>query len=69
MLQNAPVRAPHNSTRVLTLLVGALTTALAMLAPSVTETAVANGDTRTINLFYVHTGKSISATYLVNGQR
>ncbi len=47
---------------------GALTTALAMLAPSVTETAVANGDTRTINLFYVHTGESISATYLVNGQ-
>jgi uncharacterized protein YcbK (DUF882 family) len=33
-----------------------------------TETAVANGDTRTINLFYVHTGESISATYLVNGQ-
>ncbi|HEY8138437.1 MAG TPA: DUF882 domain-containing protein, partial [Methylocystis sp.] len=33
-----------------------------------TETAAANGDTRTINLFYVHTGESISATYLVNGQ-
>jgi uncharacterized protein YcbK (DUF882 family) len=38
------------------------------MAPSMTETAAANGDTRTINLFYVHTGESISATYLVNGQ-
>jgi len=33
-----------------------------------TETAVANGDTRTINLFHSHTQESISATYLVNGQ-
>ena len=40
----------------------------ASLAPTVTETAVANGDTRTINLFHVHTQESISATYLVNGQ-
>ncbi|MFO1125126.1 MAG: DUF882 domain-containing protein [Methylocystis sp.] len=33
-----------------------------------TETAVANGDTRTINLYHAHTHESISATYLVNGQ-
>ena len=38
------------------------------LAPSFTETAVANGDTRTINLFHAHTQESISATYLVNGR-
>jgi len=38
------------------------------MTPSLTETAIANGDTRTINLFYVHTQESISATYLVNGQ-
>ncbi len=38
------------------------------LAPSFTETAVANGDTRTINLFHSHTQESISATYLVNGR-
>lgn len=33
-----------------------------------TETAVANGDTRTIHLYHAHTHESISATYLVNGQ-
>ncbi|HEY8125352.1 MAG TPA: DUF882 domain-containing protein [Methylocystis sp.] len=32
------------------------------------ETAVANGDTRTIHLYHAHTHESISATYLVNGQ-
>jgi len=49
-------------------LVGVLTAAGATLAPSVTENAIANGDTRTINLFHAHTQESISATYLVNGQ-
>jgi uncharacterized protein YcbK (DUF882 family) len=34
----------------------------------VTETAVANGDTRTIYLHHAHTGEDIAATYLVNGQ-
>ena len=38
------------------------------LAPSFTETAIANGDTRTINLFHAHTQEQISATYLVNGR-
>ncbi len=33
-----------------------------------TETAVANGDTRTIYLHHAHTGEDIAATYLVNGQ-
>ncbi|MBI1981336.1 MAG: DUF882 domain-containing protein [Methylocystis sp.] len=41
---------------------------LTALAPKMTETAVANGDTRTIYLYHAHTHESISATYLVNGQ-
>jgi len=36
--------------------------------PSFTENAVANGETRTINLYHVHTQESISAAYLVNGR-
>ncbi len=42
--------------------------ALALATPSMTENAVANGDTRTIHLFYIHTQESIDATYLVNGR-
>ncbi|VTZ52230.1 conserved hypothetical protein [Methylocella tundrae] len=34
---------------------------------SSTETAVANGDTRTLNLYHSHTGESIQATFRVNG--
>lgn len=36
-------------------------------AASSTETAVANGDTRTLNLYHSHTGESIQATFRVNG--
>ncbi len=68
MLQGASVRASRYSARNFSFIFGALTALLATAAPSITETAAANGDTRTINLFYVHTGESISATYLVNGQ-
>jgi uncharacterized protein YcbK (DUF882 family) len=32
-----------------------------------TETAAANGDTRTLNLYHSHTGESIQATFRVNG--
>lgn len=39
----------------------------AVVMPGETENAVANGDTRTIQLYHVHTKESISATYLVNG--
>jgi uncharacterized protein YcbK (DUF882 family) len=46
----------------------ALTTFVITLSPSLTETAVANGDTRTIYLHHAHTGEDIAATYLVNGQ-
>lgn len=38
-----------------------------MVVPSSTETAVANGDTRTLNLYHSHTGESIQATFRVNG--
>ncbi|MGH6842093.1 MAG: DUF882 domain-containing protein, partial [Methylocella sp.] len=43
-------------------------TLLASIAvPSSTETAAANGDTRTLNLYHSHTGESIQATFRVNG--
>jgi uncharacterized protein YcbK (DUF882 family) len=38
-----------------------------MIVPSSTETAVANGDTRTLNLYHSHTHESIQATFRVNG--
>ncbi len=47
---------------------GCLGALMSLLAPSATETAVANGDTRTIYLHHAHTGEDIAATYLVNGQ-
>ncbi|MCI0466747.1 MAG: DUF882 domain-containing protein [Beijerinckiaceae bacterium] len=40
---------------------------LSVVVPSSTETAVANGDTRTLNLYHSHTGESIQAAYRVNG--
>ena len=38
-----------------------------MIVPSSTETAIANGDTRTLNLYHSHTGESIQATFRSNG--
>jgi uncharacterized protein YcbK (DUF882 family) len=38
-----------------------------VLMPSSTQTAIANGDTRTLNLQHAHTGESIQATFRVNG--
>ncbi|MEJ0092889.1 MAG: DUF882 domain-containing protein [Methylocella sp.] len=38
-----------------------------LFAASSTETAVANGDTRTLSLYHSHTGESIEATFRVNG--
>jgi len=40
---------------------------LSILLPSSTETAIANGDTRTLSLYHSHTGESIDATFRVNG--
>jgi uncharacterized protein YcbK (DUF882 family) len=39
----------------------------AMVMPSSTETAVANGDTRTLHFYHTHTGETIDATFRVNG--
>jgi len=41
--------------------------ALASFAPHATESAIANGDTRTISLTEPHTNESGSFTYMVNG--
>jgi uncharacterized protein YcbK (DUF882 family) len=54
--------------RSVALLLGALTMFSAALAPSFTENAVANGETRTIYLYHTHTREQIAATYLVNGR-
>ena len=47
---------------------GALSLVLTALTPAQTQNAVANGDTRTINLYHTHSGESIQATFRVNGQ-
>jgi len=47
---------------------GAFGLLLCSLVPAATESAVANGDTRTIDLYNAHTHESIQATYRVNGQ-
>ncbi len=38
-----------------------------IVAPTATENAVANGDTRTLHFFHTHTGETIDATYRVDG--
>jgi uncharacterized protein YcbK (DUF882 family) len=53
--------------RTLNVLVGLALSAGAALLPGETQNAVANGDTRTIQLYHAHTKESITATYLVNG--
>jgi uncharacterized protein YcbK (DUF882 family) len=58
----APVRY---AARVAATGVAALLASIAV--PSSTETAAANGDTRTLNLYHSHTGESIQATFRVNG--
>jgi len=50
------------------LTVGALGLAFAVALPARTQNAIANGDTRTIYLYHVHTGESIAATFRVDGQ-
>lgn len=46
----------------------ALVAAVVSLFSTGTQTAVANGDTRTIYLYHAHNKDSIAATYLVNGR-
>jgi len=67
-LQTTRERTSHRSSGLFSLMAGALTVLVAASTPTLTETAVANGDTRTINLYHAHTQESIAATYLVNGQ-
>ncbi len=38
-----------------------------IVVPSSTETAAANGDTRTLNLYHSHTGELIQASFRLNG--
>ena len=40
---------------------------IAIMLPTSTETAVANGDTRTLHFFHTHTGETIDATFRVDG--
>jgi uncharacterized protein YcbK (DUF882 family) len=55
--------------RFLVLAVASVACSLSLLAvaPSTTETAAANGDTRTIHFYHTHTGESIDATFRVDG--
>ncbi|WP_162180397.1 DUF882 domain-containing protein [Methylocapsa aurea] len=65
MRQPRPRTAPERSACLAAAYVGAML--FGFLAPSSTETAVANGDTRTLSLHHSHTGESIEATFRVNG--
>jgi uncharacterized protein YcbK (DUF882 family) len=67
-LQNTRGRSSFFAHRSVSRVAGAFTALSAALAPSFTESAVANGDTRTLYLYHTHTHEHIAATYLVNGQ-
>ena len=45
-----------------------MTGTIILLAPATTESAIANGDTRTIHLHHAHTQEAIDATFMVDGQ-
>ena len=49
-------------------IIGLAAGAWAALLPGSTESAIANGDTRTLSLYHAHTHESITATFLVDGQ-
>ena len=57
---DAPIRAPQ-------FWAAAMSVLATFLLPSATQTAIANGDTRTIRLYHAHTKETIEATYRVNG--
>jgi uncharacterized protein YcbK (DUF882 family) len=61
-------RRSFTGQRPLARLLGALAILAATLAPSFTEDAVANGETRTLYLYHAHTKEQIAATYLVGGR-
>lgn len=57
----------HGSVFSKALAAGLLGSSLLLFSPSSTESAIANGDTRTLYLYHAHTGESIDATYRVDG--
>ena len=67
-LRETRSRSKGSSVVLLSILLAALAGATVFLAPGATESAIANGDTRTIRFYHAHTHESISATYLVDGQ-
>jgi uncharacterized protein YcbK (DUF882 family) len=56
-----------NSSGCLGAAVGATIVSTSLFMPSSTQTAIANGDTRTLSLRHSHTGETIQATFRVNG--
>lgn len=49
-------------------IVGLAAGAMTALLPASTQSAIANGDTRTLTLVHAHTHETITATFLVDGQ-
>lgn len=64
--KQCPKRAV-NSRGCLGAAIGATIVSTSLFMPTSTQTAVANGDTRTLNLHHSHTGETIQATFRVNG--
>lgn len=58
---------PETGRARLSAMIGGIVLLSSSVMPSSTETAIANGDTRTLSLYHSHTGESISATFRVNG--
>lgn len=62
------MRVSHPGFRIPTIAAACLLgAALVAIIPSSTQTAIANGDTRVINLHHAHTQESISVAFRVNG--
>ncbi len=62
------MRVSHPGFRIPTVAAACLLgAALVAIIPSSTQTAIANGDTRVINLHHAHTQESISVAFRVNG--
>ncbi|GAC1328466.1 MAG: hypothetical protein NVSMB26_03810 [Beijerinckiaceae bacterium] len=57
----------RSATRALAAWTGSFAALFAVFCPVATQTATANGDTRTIYLYHSHTKESIEATYRVDG--
>ena len=60
-------RAHHGGVRCLGQTLAALVLTSALLAPTSLQTAIANGDTRAINLVHMHTKEAVSVTFRRDG--